>query len=143
MAQIPHVVRNAVRITGKDVVKQPGCRKEIIVVGRVFLIPEDGRNSVRAAPFHEPDKLQARAGGTCELTVPGSGISVPGRFHEQEIDPVLPQLITPQLPAQFEQIPFERKSGTREIVKNHAHVQIRAPPSQPGGFVGRKLHLPV
>ncbi|WP_426978412.1 hypothetical protein ACQCSU_04095 [Pseudarthrobacter sp. O4] len=143
MAQIPHIVRNAVRITGKDVVKQLGCRKKITVVGRVFLIPEDCRNSVSLAPLKEADKLYARAGGTRELTVPGSGISVPGRFHEQEIDPGLPQLITPQLAAQFEQVPFERKGGTREIVKNHAHVQIRAPPSQSGRFVGRELQLPV
>ena len=143
VAQVPHVIRNAVRITGEDVVKQLCCRKKVVVMRWVLLVPEDGRNAAGTAPLNKPDQLDARPLGTGELVLPGAGISVPGRFHEQEIDAGLPQLVTPQFLAQFEQVPFERKGRTGEIVQDHAHAQVRAPRSRTGSFVWGELQLPV
>lgn len=58
VSKIGEVRGNPVRIAGEHHIELPRCGKEVIVMRRVFFVPEDRGDPVIAAPFHEGQELR-------------------------------------------------------------------------------------
>ena len=77
---------HAAGIRGEDVVEQPGSGQEILVVRRVFLVPEDRGDSLLPAPLDQLPELVTGSVGAGQLATPQPTVTGPGRLDEHEVN---------------------------------------------------------
>jgi len=85
VAEVQAVAGKHVGIGGENVVEKFCCGQEVLVVRRVFLVPEDGRQSCRPASLNKFTEHLRRAGGPRDFAPPQSGVTRPGGFDDDEI----------------------------------------------------------
>ena len=125
MPEIHGVLRNAAGIRREDVVKQPGRRQEILVMRRVFLVPENRGDSLLPAPLDQLAELVAGSVGAGQLAAPQPTVSRPGRLDKQEVNGAGCQVAAPGVRVHGAGGPLVAEGQRRKVVQDHRSADVR------------------
>ena len=125
MPEIRGVLGYAAGIRREDVVKQPGSGQEILVVRRVFLVPENRGDSLLPAPLDQLAELVAGSVGAGQLAAPQSAVSGPGRLDEQEVNGAGRQVAAPGVGVHGAGGPLVAEGQGGKVVQDHRGADVR------------------
>ena len=104
MSKVLPVLVYQPHVASEHDIEKFGQRKEVIEMGRIFLVPEHRGDTAMATTVQQLDNLGARAGCAGELELPISAVAIPCRLNENEVDQV--QLRCPSKSVQWDRLPF-------------------------------------
>ena len=122
----PSVVQDLVFVGSEDHIELPSRRQEVVEVGWIFFVPEDGRNALITAVLKKIQELRLWSAASCQLVLPGAAVAIPGRLYEQEIDALLVKLLPPAVLIQEQDLPLVGERPCRKVVKNHAYCEVHS-----------------
>jgi hypothetical protein len=125
VTEIHGVLLNAAGIRGEDVVKQPGRGEEVLVMRRVFLVPEDRGDPLLAAPLEQFTELVTGSVGAGQLTAPQATVSRPRRFDKQEVNRSGRQVAAPGVRVNVAGCPLVAESKRGKVVQDHGCPDVR------------------